>query len=59
MDKIVLDADLAIPTGIPATAQQVHQWLADGVITQEIFDALDESQRIIPEEVVVEDEEVV
>ena len=49
-DYLVLDADLYIPTGTPATPEQVHAWLADGTITQEVFDALGPEQTVLPEE---------
>ena len=47
-DYLVLDADLYIPTGTPATPEQVHAWLADGTITQEVFDALGPEQTVLP-----------
>ena len=59
-DYLVLDADLLIPTGTPATPEQVHAWLADGTITQEVFDALGPEQTVLPEPVeeAVEEEPV-
>lgn len=46
-DYFVLDADLFVPSGIPATPEQVHAWLADGTITQEVFDMLGPEQTTI------------
>ena len=43
-DYLVLDADLYIPTGTPATPEQVHAWLADGTITQDVYDQLGPEQ---------------
>lgn len=48
-DYLVLDADLYIPTGVPATAEQVAAWLEDGVITQDVFDQLGPEQTTVAE----------
>lgn len=45
-EYLVLDADLYIPTGTPATAEQVQQWLEEGTISQEIYDQLGPEQQI-------------
>lgn len=47
-DYLVLDADLFIPTGVPATAEQVAAWLEDGTITQEVYDQLGPEQTTPP-----------
>lgn len=43
--KFVLDSDLFIPTGIPASADQVRDWLLEGKITEEVFESLVPEQR--------------
>lgn len=43
--KAILDSDLFIPTGIPASADQVRDWLLGGEITEEVFESLVPEQR--------------